>query len=245
MTLPLIGVTTSRMPNKYGFPMHAVGENYVQALAAAGAAPLLVPLSLPEEHLLALYARLDGLLFTGGGDIHPRYFDTPMDELVNSVDEDRDRTELLLFQQAVTDPRPFLGICRGFQLINVGLGGSLYTDILAQHPGADKHDYYPDPPRDLLAHTVTVAPGSRLHAILGSEQVPVNSLHHQGVRSLAPGLQATAAAPDGIIEALELPDHPFGLAVQWHPEWLQAHASMQALFRAFVQACREKSPLAR
>lgn len=238
MDMPLIGVTTSRIASKFGFPMHAVAENYVKALAAAGAAPLLVPLELPEEHLRVLFRRLDGVLFTGGGDIHPRRFNTPIDDLVNSVDEDRDRTELLLLQQAVEQPRPFLGICRGFQLVNVGLGGSLYTDILAQHPGAEKHDYYPDPPRDLLAHDVQVLPGSRLHAILGSEQVPVNSLHHQGVRTLAPGLQATATAPDGIIEGIELPDHPFGLAVQWHPEWLQAYAPMQELFRVFVQACQ-------
>jgi putative glutamine amidotransferase len=221
--------------------MHAVGQNYVQALSAAGAAPLLVPLSLPEFQLLELFERLDGILFTGGGDIHPRYFNMPMDELVDSVDEDRDRTEMLLLEQAVARSRPFLGICRGFQLVNVGLGGSLYTDIQAQHPGAQKHDYYPAPPRDLLAHEVTVAPGSRLHTILGGEQVPVNSLHHQGVRELAPGLQLTATAPDGIIEALELPGHPFGLAVQWHPEWLQAHAPMQALFQSFVQACQARA----
>jgi putative glutamine amidotransferase len=237
MPNPLIGVTTSRMENKWGFYSHAVAEKYVQSLSDAGGAPVLIPLGLPEAQLNRIFEALDGILFTGGGDIHPRFFGAPLDEQVNMLDEDRDRVELALFQRARQDGLPFFGVCRGLQLVNVGLGGTLYTDILAQKEQADRHSFFPDFPRDLLAHPVSVSPGSRLHAILGSEQVQVNSLHHQGVHKPAPGLQVTALAPDGVIEALELPGNPFGLAVQWHPEWLQAYAPMRALFKAFVQAC--------
>jgi putative glutamine amidotransferase len=238
MNLPVIGVTTSRLMTKYNFPSHSVAEKYVLALTEAGAAPLLIPLNQPADRLDAALSRLDGLLFTGGGDIHPRYFGTPLDGLEDTVDEDRDQVELYLFRQALAGRRPFLGICRGLQLVNVGLGGTLYTDILAQHPGAQRHAYFPEFPRDLLAHPVSENSGSQLHAILGMDQVEVNSLHHQGIKDLAPGLLETACAPDGIVEGVELPDYPFGLAVQWHPEWLQAHAPMRALFEAFVAACR-------
>ncbi len=237
MKIPLIGVTTSRLQTKYGFPAHAVGEMYVQSLANAGAAPLLIPLNLPEEHLEAILASLDGLLFTGGGDIHPTRYGAPEDGLSNSIDEDRDRVELYLFRRVVEDKLPFLGICRGFQLVNVGLGGTLFADILAQRPAASRHDYFPEFPRDLLAHGVTLAPGSRLRAILETDEVQVNSMHHQGLNDLAPGLTASATAEDGLVEGLELDDYPFGVAVQWHPEWLQAYGPMRNLFKVFVTAC--------
>lgn len=237
MKTPLIGITTSRLQTKYGFPAHAVAEKYVQALANAGSAPLLIPLSLAEEQLEAILARLDGILFTGGGDIHPARYGALQDGLSNSVDEDRDRVELFLLQRVVERALPFLGICRGFQLVNVGLGGTLYSDILAQRPDSSRHDYFPDYPRDLLAHTVSVVAGSRLGAILGADEVTVNSLHHQGLKDLAPGLAIGATAPDGLVEGLEVTGYPFGLAVQWHPEWLQAHLPMRNLFKNFVEAC--------
>jgi putative glutamine amidotransferase len=237
MKTPLVGITTSRLQTKYGFPAHAVAEKYVLALANAGAAPLLIPLSLPEEQLEVILARLDGVLFTGGGDIHPTQYGAPEDGLSNSIDEDRDRVELYLFRRVVDRSLPFLGICRGFQLVNVGLGGTLYADILAQRPGASRHDYFPDFPRELLAHPVSLVPGSLLQAILGADEVQVNSLHHQGLKDLAPGLAASATAPDGLIEGLEVIDHPFGVAVQWHPEWLLAHEPMRNLFMVFVNAC--------
>ena len=139
-------------------------------------------------------------------------------------------------EKAVNNGMPFLGICRGLQLINVGLGGTLYADIADQVPGADKHDYYPDWERDYLAHPVEVDLGTRLADIIGGGKVDVNSLHHQSVDKVAADLVVTAKAPDGVVEAVELPDHPFGLAVQWHPEWLTAHSRMRALFAAFADA---------
>lgn len=231
-----IGVTTYRGANKYGMPIAAAAQAYIDALVQAGAAPLLIPLGLSEAQLDSLLDGLDGVLFTGGGDIHPERYTAEMDDWVKDVDEERDRVELYLLQRALERQTPLMGICRGFQLINVGLGGSLYTDIHVQHAGALKHDYYPNLPRDLLAHNVRLEPGSRLGSILGQAEVEVNSLHHQGVRSLAQGLTPVGYAPDGIVEAFEVPGQPFALAVQWHPEWLQAHAHGRALFKAFVQA---------
>jgi putative glutamine amidotransferase len=238
---PLIGLTTSRSVSSFGLPSQSVAEAYIKSISAAGAVPLLIPLGLSEAHLEAVAARLDGILFTGGGDIHPERYHAPGHPKVNFVDEDRDRVEMHLVQQAVQHGMPFLGICRGLQVINVALGGTLYEDIQDQHPSAMKHNYTNQEGRDFLAHRVELDPHSRLSAILGLTETPVNSLHHQAVRRLANGLRPAAFAPDGILEGFELPTHPFGLAVQWHPEWLQGHLAMRSLFQAFVQASELQS----
>jgi putative glutamine amidotransferase len=217
-----------------------VTEAYVQAVAAAGGCPVLVPLGLIPEQLDNLLTRLDGILFTGGGDIDPSFYNTAPHPKVGDVDLDRDSVELYLLERAVDQEIPFLGICRGLQLVNVGLGGTLYADISMQRAGSLRHDYYPDYPRDYLAHRVDLRAGSQLAGILGESPLEVNSLHHQGIDRLAPGLAPIASAPDGIVEAVELPEHPFGLAVQWHPEWLGTHAPMRALFQVFVQAADGK-----
>ena len=159
---------------------------------------------------------------------------------VKNVDPDRDRVEVQMVRAAISEGLPFLGICRGLQVINVALGGALYTHIADQHPQAIEHTYYPDWPRDHLAHKVQIDPNSKLADILGATTQDVNSLHHQGIRDLAPNLKATGWAPDNLIEAIELSDHPFGLAVQWHPECLTAEermgTTMLTLFQAFVEA---------
>lgn len=237
MAYPLVGVTTSRIDTKYSYPAHAVAEKYVRSLADSGAAPVLIPLGLSEDQLERIFAALDGILFTGGGDIHPSRFGEHLDENSKMIDEDRDRVELELFHRTVQRGLPFFGICRGFQLVNVGMGGTLYTDILEQHPDAMRHDFFPDFPRDMLAHSVQISPNSVLYGILGEESIQVNSLHHQGIREVASQLLPSAASPDGIIEGVELRNYPFGLAVQWHPEWLQEYQPMRSLFQTFVQAC--------
>lgn len=236
MTVPLIGITTTREYNSKGAPVIRLAEAYVQAVSQAGAAPVLIPLGLPEESYQRMLPRLDGIVFSGGGDVHPSVYNSSNHPLVSEVDQDRDRVELQLIQEICSTGKPFLGICRGIQLINIALGGTLYEDILDQHPGAIRHSYSSIQPRDYLAHPVKVLKDSRLEDILGSQEVAVNSLHHQGIRGLAPRLQATAFAPDGIVEGVEMKEYPFGLAVQWHPECLQDHEPMRELFRAFVQA---------
>lgn len=237
---PLIGLTTYRNLNPIGFNQFSLAEAYSEALIKAGACPVLIPLGLPEATIKELPNHLDGFLFTGGGDIHPQAYGDQFDSQVKEVDTDRDRLELSLLQEILRQRLPFFGICRGLQLINVGFGGILYKDILDERPGALKHQCSPDWPRNHLAHPVQMEEESRLGKILGRTELMVNSLHHQGVKELSASLKLTAFAPDGIVEGFELPDYPFGLAVQWHPEWLQEHPSMQALFRSFVEAARDE-----
>jgi len=234
----LIGITTSRNSSLYGFPVFVLTEAYANALLDAGAAPVLIPLGLSEPALDQLLSRLDGVLFSGGGDVHPGRYGGQPHPKVDFVDEDRDRVEAQLVARVLEREIPFFGICRGLQVINVALGGSLYEDLGEQYPGALKHDQFDDQPRDKLAHPVRVEADSSLAQLLGATSVEVNSLHHQGIRRLASSLRPIAFAPDGVIEGIELLGHPFGLAVQWHPEWLQAHAPMRALFQAFVEAAR-------
>lgn len=239
MAPPLIGITASRLHNSAGTPMIALNEVYTRSVARAGALPVIIPLGLADETLLTLLARLDGVLFSGGGDVETTRYRGADHPCVAGVDPDRDRVELLLVEQAVHRGVPFLGICRGIQVINVALGGTLYSHIADQHPGALKHDYYPDYPRHHPAHEVKIMAGSRLAEILGVTQVATNSLHHQGLQQVAPGLQVLAHAPDGLAEAVVYESHPFGLAVQWHPEWMPDSLPMQALFRAFAAAASQ------
>lgn len=232
---PIIGVTSDFIFPKEGpFGTVAVGESYIQAVRQAGGLPVALPRNLAEGDLQSLMARLDGILFTGGSDIDPQRYNGLPHPRVYGIDEQRDTLEIRLVQMAAAQGKPFLGICRGIQVINVALGGTLYTDLADQLGTALKHDQYPDIPRNFLAHTVDLASDSRLAQVLGGDSFAVNSLHHQGVERLAPGLRAVGQAPDRLIEAVELPNHPFGLGVQWHPEWLQEHAPQRELFRAFI-----------
>jgi putative glutamine amidotransferase len=136
-----------------------------------------------------------------------------------------------------------LGICRGLQVANVALGGTLYTHIPDQHPNALQHEYSGEdgiPARTALVHPVRIEEGSRIGKILGEPILNVNSLHHQGIKAVAPGLKAVAFAPDGLVEAVEMSEHPFAIAVQWHPEWLTDQEPIRRLFRAFVEAAAVK-----
>jgi len=239
MTLPIIGVTSTRSHTHPNSELFTISIKYTTALVNAGACPLVIPLDCTEAGLESLFPRLDGVLFTGGGDVHPRHYGDAQSELVKEVDEERDRVEFSLLDKALKTSLPFFGICRGLQVINTGLGGTLYEDMPAQNPALLRHAYYDDYPRDYPAHTVRIESGSRLQRILDTESLAVNSLHHQGIRRLAPGLKATAFAPDGLVEGIELADFPFALAVQWHPEWLQSQPPQQSLLRAFVAAAEK------
>jgi putative glutamine amidotransferase len=236
MPSPLIGITTYRQTHQEGFTLFSLAEAYVQAVSQAGGFPVLIPLGLPEIQLRGLFSRLDGLLFSGGGDVAPGFFGGEAHPAVDLVDTDRDRVEIELVREAIKHDMPFLGICRGIQVINVALGGTLYTHIPDQLAGAIHHPHIPGNSRGYLAHEVLIQPGSRLSEILGKPRLMVNSMHHQGIAILAPGFEPTVHATDGLIEGMERSNYNFGMAVQWHPEWLTAHAPMQALFRSFVEA---------
>jgi putative glutamine amidotransferase len=235
MSRPLIGITARHAPTAQGLTAVQILCAYVTAIVEAGGVPILIPPDLPEDGWRSLFDRLDGILFSGGADIGLEHFDG---EPHSSVVEEpvRDAIELPLLRAAVEGNKPFLGICRGFQVMNVALGGTLYTHILDQLPNALQHDQSEGKPRTFLAHSVRVEHGTHLAEILGAPMLQVNSLHHQGIKDLAHSLKATAFASDGLIEGIELPDHKFALAVQWHPEWMTEHEEMRKLFRMFVEA---------
>lgn len=239
MSHPHIGITTRNTTSqKYHIPTIASPRSYCEALVAAGAVPVLIPVNLPLDWLEEVLEGLDGLILTGGGDIETRRFNGEHHAEVDDVDPERDAIEICLIQMVCAGGKPFLGICRGIQVLNVALGGDLYTHLADQLDGAVEHHFFPGHPWDHPAHEITLEADSRLGRILGSEPLTVNSLHHQGIKTLAPTLKAAGASPDGLVEAVELPGHPFGLAVQWHPEWLPQDGRMRALFEAFVTACK-------
>ena len=241
MTSPIIAIpcrndTSGRFHN---LPLQGVGQSYLSALIAAGGVPVLLPLGLDEPHLFRALGRADGLLLAGGVDIAPALFGEEPHPRLGAVDTERDATEMALARRALETGIPLLAICRGIQVLNVAAGGTLYQDIASQVPDALKHDcFYPAHPRDHIAHTVEVAPDSRLAAIAGGDgSVPVNSLHHQSIKAVGAGLRVVATAPDGIIEAVEGTGSAWAVGVQWHPEELAAdRPDMRRVFRAFVEA---------
>lgn len=242
---PLIGCTTYRKTTAGAQPVDVYGLMlaYLEALKVAGALPVLIPLGLAEEDLQAILQRVDGLLLPGGGDMLPEAYGGEQLDNMYGFDADRDRVEMAVARQAVATGKPLLAICRGHQVLNVALGGTLWEDVGMRMPGAMRHDYYLSHERNYLAHEVDVEPGSLLHQLLGRTRTPVNSLHHQGVRHLAPPLRALATAPDGLIEAAEVRGHPFALSVQWHPENLvQDDPGMRGLFAGLVEASAARVP---
>jgi putative glutamine amidotransferase len=217
--------------------MDGAVEAYLKALVRAGAAPLIVPRRLPPEALEMVLGKLDGVLLPGGGDIAPARLGRASHPTVYGIDEARDDLEFTLARWAAERAKPLLAICRGIQVFNAALGGSLYLDIASERPRSVRHDTAKELPGSYLAHEVHVEPGSRLEALFGSAG-PVNSWHHQAVHEAAPGLWVTARAEDGLIEALELPEHPFALAVQWHPEMMPDRPESQRLFSGLVEAAQ-------
>ncbi len=192
---PLIGVTTQTLQAIDGIPAElplswVMNQRYVHALAVAGAAPVLIPLLADDlVALRAIYERLDGVLLPGGVDMDPATYGTPRHELLGRLDPARDTAELAITRWALEDEKPFLGLCRGLQVLSVALGGTLWQDITQERPTSDKHDYFPHGgfSRDHLAHNVDVARDSRLGDALGTGSIAVNSMHHQGIRDLGAG----------------------------------------------------------
>lgn len=242
---PVIGVTTQTLHSIDGIPAGlpqsvVMNQRYYAAVAAAGATPVLIPLLDDEpEALRGAYDACDGILIPGGVDVDPACFHEPAHPKLGRIDPARDRVEMQLAKWAVEDGKPLLGLCRGLQVINVALGGSLWQDLEAEYPNAIRHDYFPTYgfKRDHIAHDVALAAGTRLRRVLEQDRIPVNSMHHQGIKALAPALRASAIAPDGLIEAAEGRNGRFLIGVQWHPEVFEMtdpHTSR--LFKAFVAA---------
>ena len=232
---PIIGITTYQSTNNNGQPTVALMQSYIHAIMQADGVPVLIPSMIAEDGWDALYSRLDGVLFSGGGDIGLEYSPGEPHPRIDDVELERDSVEFKLIKVSASDGKPFLGICRGIQVVNVALGGTLYTHIPDQLPNALDHSY-PGNKRTVLVHEIKIEEGTRIAEILGEPIVKVNSLHHQGLKDIAPSLRVAGHAPDGLVEAVELPDHPFGIAVQWHPEWLTDQQPTRNLFRKFVEA---------
>ncbi|MEJ2734288.1 MAG: gamma-glutamyl-gamma-aminobutyrate hydrolase family protein [Anaerolineae bacterium] len=238
---PTIGITCSTFQRDQGQRPPNTGQNrsYVDAVIRAGAAPLLIPNVTDRTLLRTLYDLLDGLLLSGGGDIDPGYYGESRHRACGIPDPERDETELALIRWAIEEGKPLLAICRGIQVLNVALGGTLYQDLQAQAPEAERHNWSPGYARDYVAHSVSIGPQTRLRRIVGADPLPVNSFHHQAIKDVAPGLTVTARAPDRIIEAVEGEGHTFVVGVQWHPEGLaREDTRAQNLFDVLVNACR-------
>ena len=233
---PMIGITTNRHVDAAGAGSYQLAEAYVQAVLTAGGVPVLLSSATPPDESDALMSGLSGVLLSGGGDVEPSlYGETDRDQAYD-MDPQRDAFEMALLQACLRLSKPVLGICRGMQVMNVALGGTLWGDVLTEMPGASRHDFHNGHTRDFLAHGARITAGSRLSRILGEREVQVNSLHHQGVRRVAPSLRAVAFVPDGLVEGVELDGHPFALGVQWHPECLPSSDPQRALLAAFVTA---------
>ena len=237
----LIGITGGNAKSETGADVFQLGQAYIEAIRLAGGVPILIPSALEQAQLEQLLPNLDGLLFTGGGDIETARFNGTPHPKIYGVDPARDRLEFTLLELALDRHLPFLAICRGVQVLNVAFGGGLYTHIEDQLPNALKHDWFPGYPRDKHAHTVSLTCGSLLHDIFQADEVPVNSLHHQGISRVGSGLEAIAFAPDGLVEGLVVKGEPFAVGVQWHPECLPADVTMQSLFQAFITAAQPAS----
>jgi putative glutamine amidotransferase len=238
---PIIGIPADRrMLGHHWF--HAVGEKYITAVAqAAGAHPVLIPSLAEVFNLDELLNDFDGLLLTGSpSNVEPHRYNGPASEPGTLHDPHRDAVTLSLIPAAVRAGLPVLGICRGFQEMNVAFGGTLWQKI-HEVPGHQVHHENLEQPLEVQygpAHDVMLEPGGVLRKLAGTDRITVNSLHHQGVQKLGPGLAVEARAPDGVVEAFRVKDAPtFALAVQWHPEWkVMDNPFSRALFKEFGSA---------
>lgn len=230
---PVIGITSFN-ENKSDREYASIGCSYVNSIAAAGGIPIIIPV-LSGDNIAAQYIKMiDGLLFTGGGDILPSFYGEKTIKEVNSISIERDACEKELFTCAFKIDMPILGICRGIQVINAFSGGTLYQNISSQKDGAMNHNNS-GMPRDDIHHSVSIEKGSMLYSIFKSESIDVNSFHHQAVREAAANFKITALSPDGIIEGIECTDRTFIMGVQWHPEelWIK-YPEFLGIFKALI-----------
>jgi putative glutamine amidotransferase len=238
VSAPLVGVTAATAFDSRGFERASLNLSYLRALEAAGAVPLVLTPGTGPEHLAVALGRCSGLVLTGGGDVAPARYGQAPHETIVGVSEARDELEVAAISVAEELRLPVLAICRGMQVLNVALGGTLVQDIPSMIEGALAHSV--QEPRHGPAHAVEVTAGSRLAGIAGGTRVEVNSRHHQAVDRLGAGLLVTARAADGLVEAVELPGERFVVGVQWHPEDMAGHpgigVSADRLFAAFVGA---------
>jgi putative glutamine amidotransferase len=241
--MPLVGITCSRITGgtwgvySLGHFMDYTFSDYSQAVLPAGGAPVIIPAAQDRKSLKAILGSVQGIILSGGPDIHPRrYGEEPLTGL-GEVDETLDRMELLAAQLAIERSLPLLGICRGMPVLNIAFGGTLYQEIAFPVPDSICHP--PKADKAVNTHTIRIGAGSRLHKLFGRREIWVNGKHHQAVKELSPDLMVVARARDGVVEAVEHGRQRFTIGVQWHPEgaWREDPNS-QTLFSAFVKAAQ-------
>lgn len=241
MSAPRIGVS-GVVRTWDGAERTGVNAAYLRSVLAVGGVPLILAPLLGPSYASRALDGVDGVILTGGEDVDPQWYAAEPSAFLNPPSRERDLFELALFAAARQRELPILGICRGIQLINVALGGTLFQDLPTERAGPV--DHYPSTPRSARGHSVRLAPGSRAAEALGAVSLQVNSFHHQAVRDLAPSLVASGWTEDGVVEAVETNgEAPWLLAVQWHPEEMHAEISApeRGLFRALVERASARS----
>lgn len=232
---PIIGITSDVEPKT-----HKLQNTYIQAIIASGGIPFIIPTGV-ETDIGQITSVIDGLLVSGGGDINPLEFNEEPIPRLGDVTPERDSMELELVRQMLSLDKPILGICRGHQVLNVALGGTIYQDINSQI-ATPLLQHNQNAKRDHQSHTVNVVKDTLLASITSSEKILVNSFHHQSVKDIPSPLIVSGQASDGVTEAIESTKHHFVLGVQWHPEAL-LHKEDQVsdrLFKAYINACLER-----
>lgn len=235
MKRPLIGVLPLYDKEKESYWML---PGYMKGIEDAGGIPIMLPLTSDIEVISTIANTFDGFLFTGGHDINPELYGEKADDSCGELCDERDTMEKLLFKQVTELDKPAFGICRGLQLFNVLLGGTLFQDIPTQRRADNKVQHTQKAPYTIPVHSVCIEKESRLYEMIHTESMRVNSYHHQGIKKLSERLLAAAKAEDGLIEAVIMPEKKFILAVQWHPEFnYKLDDCNFRLFVEFVRAC--------
>jgi putative glutamine amidotransferase len=238
---PLIGITCSREVGgawglySRGHFMDYTYDDYSRAIHSCGGAPILIPVAQNRDSLGTVLDRSDGLLLSGGPDINPKFYREEPISGLGEIDEALDRMELEATKMALDRGVPIFAVCRGIQVLNVALGGTLYQDIANQVRESINHTQRAD--KSINTHSIKIERKTLLYDLFKTGKIWVNGKHHQAIKDLAPGLNISARASDGIIEAVEITENKFTLGVQWHPEgsW-EVDPYSKRLFRAFVQA---------
>ena len=231
---PVIGLIPLYDDEKDSFWML---PGYMRVIEKCGGIPIMLPLTTDKDELEQVYNLCDGILFTGGHDVSPKVYGEEKKETCGVSCHMRDAMEGYILSDCLEDNKPFLGICRGIQFVNAYLGGTLYQDLPTEYQCTVEH--HMEPPYDKAAHQVEILKGTKLAEILGAGMHAVNSYHHQAIKEMAPDVEKMAVSEDGLIEAIAVKNHRFGIAVQWHPEFsYETNQDSIKLVNAFINECK-------
>jgi putative glutamine amidotransferase len=243
-TRPVIGITSGEIHNKFQSwspVIYGQSQTYVDCLVRAGGTPVIIPITTDEAVLRSIYELVDGICFAGGNDLHPSLYGEKPYPGEHDYSEGRDKVEQMLIKWTLEDKKPILGICRGMQLLNVRMGGTLHQDIATDMPNSLDQDASTTlQTLEDLSHTLRLDPESRLVEILEGDTIGANAHHHQSVKTLGMDIRASAWATDDVIEAIELTNYPYAVGIQAHPESLALVEPRWAkLFASFVDASKK------